>query len=219
MEQVLDTQTGEPGVRRSDQAFRSSLPDRLETGHPHDRVVLLDQDRSPCGSAPREDVHSADTPLHLAFSCYLIDEQGRVLLTRRALDKRSWPGVWTNSFCGHPRPGEPLVSAVERHGRGELGIQPASITPVLPDFAYRAVDASGILENEVCPVFTARALDHLDPHPAEVAELRWITIDELREAVRVAPWVFSPWLVVQVATIDEANAWHLLRHERTEVEP
>ncbi|MFS0885819.1 isopentenyl-diphosphate Delta-isomerase [Aeromicrobium sp. 179-A 4D2 NHS] len=208
MEPVLDSSRAATGA--DDGPAPPRLPDRLPPGDPRDLVVLLDEHGRPNGSAPRESVHDHDTRLHLAFSCYLVDEAGRVLLTRRSLGKRSWPGVWTNSFCGHPRPGEDLTDAVRRHGRGELGLEPRDVTAVLPDFAYRAVDASGIVENEVCPVFTARAGDELRPHPDEVAETRWVGLDELRETVRVAPWALSPWLVEQVAALDEADAWHLL---------
>src|SRR5690606_19110265 len=157
------------------------------------------------------------TPLHLAFSCYLIDDQDRILLTRRALDKRSWPGVWTNSFCGHPRPGADLVDAVRRHGRGELGLETHSVDPVLPDFAYRAVDPSGVVGNEVCPVFVARTHDGIRPHPGEGAESRWVPMDELRETIRVAPRARSPWLVEQAAALDAADAWHLLRRDDEEL--
>lgn len=178
-----------------------------------DRVVLLDGEGRPAGSAPRESVHGTDTPLHLAFSCWLFDRDGRVLITRRALVKRSWPGVWTNAFCGHPRPGEDMADAIRRYGIHELGVAVDGIAPLLPDFAYRAVDASGIVENEKCPVFVARTEDELAPAPGEVAEHRWMSVDDLRAALRHAPWALSPWLLEQAAQIDATDAWAQLPGE------
>lgn len=163
-----------------------------------DEVVLLDEGGRPVGTAPRATVHTTDTPLHLAFSCHLTDDEGRVLLTRRALSKRTWPGVWTNSFCGHPRPGEDVSDAVRRHARSELGLEVTGITPLLPDFRYRAVDAAGTVENEVCPVFTARASQTPAPDPDEVMELVWVTPEQLRAAASAAPWALSPWLREQL---------------------
>jgi isopentenyl-diphosphate delta-isomerase len=177
-----------------------------------DLVVLLDESGATIGTTPRSEVHTTDTPLHLAFSCHLLDAEGRVLVTRRALSKRTWPGVWTNSFCGHPRPGESPEDAVRRHAHHELGLRVEGITPVLPDFRYRAVDAAGIVENEVCPVYSAR----LDPtsdvtaNPDEVAELRWVPVADVLTVVERAPWAVSPWLVGQVdalrALLPEAPA-------------
>ncbi len=153
------------------------------TSDAEDLVVLLDDEGRPTGTAPRAGVHTTDTPLHLAFSCYLFDPDGRVLLTRRALAKRTWPGVWTNSFCGHPRPGEDPLAAVHRYAAHELGTSVTDLTCVLPDFRYRAVDPSGVVENELCPVYAARGGAELAPHPDEVAEHRWVTITELQSAV------------------------------------
>ena len=186
---------------------RVGLPDRLPAGDPADLVVLLDQDRHVIGQAPREGIHSQETPLHLAFSCWLVDDAGQLLMTRRALSKRSWPGVWTNSFCGHPRPTEPLVEAVARHGRVELGVDVTDVTELLPDFAYSAVDASGTVENEFCPVFLARVAGVIAPHPDEVVEHHWLGLSQLRAALDSAPWALSPWLAAQAAELDAAGRW------------
>jgi isopentenyl-diphosphate Delta-isomerase len=163
-----------------------------------DRVVLLDEVGLPCGSASRSLVHSARTPLHLAFSCYLVGPDGRMLVTRRALTKRTWPGVWTNAFCGHPRPGEPMAHAIRRHARSELGITVRGVELVLPQFRYRATDAAGVVENEVCPVYLATTRQEPHPDPDEVLAYEWVEPEALGRAVRSAPWAFSPWLVGQV---------------------
>jgi isopentenyl-diphosphate delta-isomerase len=165
-------------------------------------VVLLDGDHRPAGTMPKAEVHGPDTPLHLAFSVYLFDAGGRLLVTRRALSTRTWPGVWTNSCCGHPAPRETPAAAARRRLGQELGLRPARLEPVLADFAYRAVDPSGVAEHEVCPVFVA----HLDgdpepapaPDPAEVAEWRWVPWEEFRTVAATAPWALSPWAVEQV---------------------
>lgn len=176
-----------------------------------DEVVLVDAAGTPVGTAPRASVHDATTPLHLAFSCYVTDGEGQVLLTRRALDKRTWPGVWTNSCCGHPRPGEDFEDAVRRRLVDELGLEVGDLGCVLPDFAYRATDASGLVENEVCPVFVAQA--HPDaqvlPNSSEVMEWRWVSWASLAKAVDATPFAFSPWSALQVPLLDEQQpeAW------------
>ena len=162
-------------------------------------VVLLATDGTRIGTASKATVHTAHTPLHLAFSCHLYDGQGRILMTRRALSKKTWAGVWTNSFCGHPGEGESFPEAIARRAEQELGTTISSIAPLLPDFAYRAVDASGIVENEICPVFSALITSELAPNPDEVAEYAWVEPQALKTAALAAPFAFSPWLLEQIA--------------------
>ncbi|MCW2867192.1 MAG: isopentenyl-diphosphate delta-isomerase [Marmoricola sp.] len=171
-----------------------------------DEVVLLDPDGTPTGTAARATVHDRDTPLHLAFSLHLLDADGRTLLTRRALDKRTWPGVWTNSCCGHPRPGEAPAAAARRRVAEELGIEVTAPRVVLPSFSYRAVDASGLVENELCPVHVvgvdAAEVDAaLRPDPREVAETAWVAWEDLHGAAVRAPMAFSPWVVDQLVAL------------------
>lgn len=161
-------------------------------------VVLVDEHGARIGVADKIGVHSDDTALHLAFSCHVYNSSGQVLATRRALTKATWPGVWTNSFCGHPAPDETMEAAIERRARDELGISVEAIELVLPDFRYRAVDASGIVENEICPVFRAVTKDTVIANPAEVAEFEWVDPQALTVAVTAAPFAFSPWLGLQL---------------------
>lgn len=176
-----------------------------------DHVVLLDDDGEPIGTAPKSSVHGTDTALHLAFSCHVVNAQGQVLVTRRALDKKTWPGVWTNSFCGHPRPAEPLLTAVQRRAEFELGIRLTDIELALPLFRYRAVDAGGIVENEICPVYLARTEDDVAPNPLEVVEARWVEPEQLRSSLVSTPWAFSPWLVLQSQQLHLFESPHLQR--------
>lgn len=174
--------------------------DLAETGR--DSVVLLDEDAQPIGTADRIAVHTESTPLHLAFSTYLFNRAGEVLLTRRALSKKTWAGVWTNSCCGHPKPGESLEDAARRRIHEELGLTVGELTPLIPNFRYRAVDASGVVENEVCPVFGAMVDgDDPVPNPAEVAEWAWVPWQDVLTAVTATPQAYSPWAVLQVPTV------------------
>lgn len=159
-------------------------------------VVLVDEDGTAIGTRPKAEVHGADTPLHRAFSCYVFDGAGRLLLTRRALHKATFPGVWTNSVCGHPAPGEPDVEALARRARDELGLAVHDVTPALPDFRYQAV-FDGVMENEICPVYLARTDTEPLPNPAEVADHAWVSWDEAVHRAS-APSELSYWFRRQV---------------------
>ena len=163
-------------------------------------VVLLDEDGQAIGTADKAAVHHADTPLHLAFSCYLFDDAGNVLVTQRALHKRTFPGVWTNSCCGHPAPGEPLDDAVRRRVEQELGTSVTDLRLVLPRFRYRA-EQDGVVENEMCPVFVGSASGGVSPDPDEVGEARWEPWQPFRAAVLDGTRAVSVWCREQIAEL------------------
>ena len=160
-------------------------------------VVLLDEAGQAVGTADKAGVHHADTPLHLAFSVHLFDEDGRVLVTRRALTKRTFPGVWTNSCCGHPAPGEDVADAVRRRVRQELGTDVEELRLVLPAFRYRA-EQDGVVENEMCPVFTGRVRGPVDPDPSEVDTTQWEPWADFRAGVLDGTRAVSVWCREQV---------------------
>ncbi|AKE39666.1 isopentenyl-diphosphate Delta-isomerase [Corynebacterium camporealensis] len=175
-------------------------------------VVLADDQGKPAGTADKAKVHTADTPLHFAFSAW-VRSGNKILLTRRALSKRTWPGVWTNAFCGHPGPGEATADTVIRRADFELNLDIPTPQLILPDFSYRAVDSSGIVEYEICPVYLVD-LDasvaenasngsadrlNLSPNPDEVDSYAWVDAEELITAADATPFAFSPWLVEELS--------------------
>ena len=164
-----------------------------------ERVILLDEAGRAIGTEAKATVHHAATPLHLAFSSYVIDDEDRVLLTQRAFGKPTWPGVWTNSCCGHPLPGEPVQDAVRRRLVDELGIVAGEVDLILPEFRYRAEMPTGVVENELCPVYRVRWSGEVVPDPAEVASYRWINWTDIRTVPNL-----SPWCLLQVEQLDSA---------------
>ena len=167
---------------------------------PAESVVLLDEAGQAVGTADKQSTHHGDTPLHLAFSCYLFDDVGNVLVTRRAWGKQTWPGVWTNSCCGHPGPGEAITAAVHRRARHELGTEIAGLRLLLPGFRYRA-EMNGVVENEMCPVFAATVTAPVIPRPDEVAEVTWEPWATFRSGVLDGTREISPWCREQVALL------------------
>jgi isopentenyl-diphosphate delta-isomerase len=167
-----------------------------------EQVVLLTETGASAGVTPKATVHTTDTPLHLAFSCYLFNTDGQLLLTRRALSKPTWPGVWTNSCCGHPAPGESLTDAVLRRLQRELGVTVSEVTLVLPKFRYRAVMTNGLVENEMCPVFRAFT-DTTDANPApdEVDDAQWVDWSGLAGDVLAGRRAISPWCLDQITEL------------------
>ncbi|HEY4019554.1 MAG TPA: isopentenyl-diphosphate Delta-isomerase [Pseudonocardiaceae bacterium] len=166
-----------------------------------EQVVLLTETGESAGITPKATVHTTDTPLHLAFSCYLFNTDGQLLLTRRALSKPTWPGVWTNSCCGHPAPGESLTDAVRRRLRCELGITVTGPELILPTFRYRAVMTNGLVENEMCPVFRGFSDEVATPAPDEVDDAQWVDWSDLVSDVVAGRRAISPWCLDQVTAL------------------
>lgn len=163
-----------------------------------EKIVLLSEALEPIGEAPKLASHHENTPLHLAFSCYIFNEVGEFLLTQRALSKKVWPGVWTNSVCGHPAPGESMTDAIKRRLKDELGMGAKDFELILPDYRYKTPPFKGIVENEFCPVYVAKAVSDPQPNPEEVEAYEWVTWSKLEAMVQQDPEKYSYWFKDQL---------------------
>lgn len=172
----------------------------------YEKIVLLDEDLRQIGSAAKIASHHLHTPLHLAFSCYIFNDQNQLLVTQRAHSKHVWPSVWTNSVCGHPAPNESLTRAIERRAKYELGISRlVQIECMLPDYRYTTPAMNGVIENEFCPVHVARLPDISDTelNPEEVEEYRWVDWDEYILDIKHKPDKYSYWTKQQAPLLND----------------
>jgi isopentenyl-diphosphate delta-isomerase len=179
-----------------------------------DEVELLDEQGHAIGVADRASVQGPGASQHLAFSCHVLNDRGEVLITRRALSKPEWPGVWSNAFCGHPQAAEPLLAAVRRSANYTLGLELEHLELALPLLRYRAVSRSGAVETETCPVYIASTSQQPTVHPAEIMDHAWVDPLDLGRSIRLTPAAFGPWLVLQAERLPLLGGAERLRARR-----
>lgn len=169
-----------------------------------DYVVLVNAQNKSLGTMEKLAAHNSNTPLHRAFSLFLFNTQGEFLLQQRALHKKTWPGVWTNSVCGHPKLYERPVAAARRRLAYELGIHDAEISMALPDYRYRA-EKDGIVENEICPVMIGYTAEKPKTNPDEVEAIKWIAWKDWLKEITNSPEEYSPWCVEETQLLVKNN--------------
>lgn len=163
------------------------MPDKKEY------VILVNEHDEALGTMEKMAAHRSGT-LHRAFSIFLFDAEGRVLLQQRADDKYHSPGLWSNACCSHPRPDEDLRSAADRRLKEELGIE-ARLEKRFA-FTYQARFANDLQEHEFDHVFFGSFTGGLHPDTAEVKGVRWLSPDELSAEISLTPEAFTPWLLI-----------------------
>jgi len=169
-----------------------------------EQVILVDEQNNQIGVTDKETVHTKNTPLHRAFSLFLFNDKKQLLVTKRALSKKTFPGVWTNSVCGHVSPGEETIAAVKRRVHEELQIRVDDIHEVAP-YRYRFADASGIVENEICPIFIGFTSENPTLEKSEVEEYTWIDWEEFLETILNRPGSYSPWSEEEAFILQRTN--------------
>ena len=166
-------------------------------------VVLVNEDNEVLGTYPKATVHTQNTPLHRGFSCFLFNQKGEFLVTQRALSKKTFGGVWTNSVCGHPGPNEESIEAVKRRLQEELGMTAETLTKV-SDYRYTFADKSGIVENEICPIFigVTKNIAPID-NPLEIDAWKWVAWSEFIQDIGKNPNIYSPWCREEAIFVDK----------------
>ncbi len=158
-------------------------------------LILVNDDDEEIGHLDKAACHDGEGVLHRAFSLFIFNDDGHLLLQRRSLDKRLWPGFWSNSCCSHPRRGEKLGEAVQRRLLEELGM--TSQFEFLFKFVYYAPFGDVGAERELCSVFIGRSNDPVRANTNEIAETRWITAADLDDALSGNAGDYTPWLQLE----------------------
>lgn len=161
-----------------------------------ERVVLVDERDVQVGTMEKQQAHR-EGRLHRAFSVFVLNACGEVLLQRRAAEKYHSAGLWTNTCCSHPRPGEPVAAAARRRLREEMGID-AALTPLFA-FTYRARVGPELEEHEYDHVFLARHDGDPVPDAEEVDAWRWVPMEDAAREAREHPEAFTPWFRIVLA--------------------
>lgn len=154
-------------------------------------INLVDKGGKRIGSMEKIEAHKRAV-LHEAFSIFVFDSDGRLLLQRRALGKYHSGGLWTNTCCSHARVGEDLTEAVNRRLQEEMGFK-TKLQEVY-QFTYKVNFDNGLSEHEYDHVFVGRYIGPVNPDPEEVADFKWISKEELLQDINVHPEHYTYWM-------------------------
>jgi len=169
---------------------RATKSHRGRSENSADEVILVDADDRPVGTMGKFEAHQRGLT-HRAISVIIRDRHNRLLLQQRAFDKYHSGGLWTNTCCSHPRPGEETVDAASRRLTEVMGFT-CPLTHLFTTH-YRANVSRGLIEDEVVHVFGGRFDGTPEPDPAEVAEWCWRDADELAHDIEARPEAYTVW--------------------------
>lgn len=177
-----------------------------------DEIILVNRKDTDIGWEEKDACHRIPTKLHRAFSIFIINEQGHMLIQKRASVKKTWPGYWSNACCSHPRKGEDLSEAAPRRLQEELGFT----CPLhhIFTFRYKADYSAEFGENEIDHVFIGQYNGMLRPNEDEIQEWRFISIEELVLDVHSNPETYTPWFKKALPRVAQYITGHPLRSTR-----
>ncbi len=173
-------------------------------GHPtvssdDEALILVDEHDQEIGYLSKGQCHAADGILHRAFSVFLFDARGRLLIQKRGRDKRLWPLYWSNSCCSHPRRGESMTIATGRRLREELGMTAA--LEFLYKFTYQASFGDAGAEHELCWVYIGLANTPVRANNTEIEDWRFVSPEELDRLMNRQAQLFTPWFKLEWAQL------------------
>ena len=181
----------------------------MPTSNFDERVVLVDTYDQPVGHMNKLQAHIVGE-LHRAFSIFIFNYRGELLLQQRAFHKYHSGGLWSNSCCSHPRPGESVIDAANRRLDEEMGLS-CDLVPAF-SFVYRAAFENGLIENEFDHVLIGRSDMLPTPNEEEVASYRYASVGDIREDLGMDEDRYTAWFrlcIERVAGfIDEQNPLH-----------
>ncbi|NIV17603.1 MAG: isopentenyl-diphosphate Delta-isomerase [Woeseiaceae bacterium] len=160
-----------------------------------EELILVDADDNETGYLSKAECHDGKGVLHRAFSLFLFNDRGELLLQQRAESKRLWPGYWSNSCCSHPRRGESMEVATGRRLQDELNIE-ANLEFVYK-FSYAADFGDAGSENELCHVYLGRVSGSVLANDHEISATRFISAAELEREIKDSPESFTPWFKME----------------------
>ncbi len=161
-----------------------------------EELILVDESDYEVGWCEKVECHLGWGKLHRAFSVFIFNSKGELLIQRRAEGKMLWPGFWSNSCCSHPRRGEDIENAAARRIVEELGV--ACSLRYVYKFKYAASFEDMGSEREVCSVFVGRCDDEVAVDVDEISEFCWIKIDDLLKDVSLNSGKYTPWFLKEL---------------------
>lgn len=164
-----------------------------------EELILVDAEDNETGFLSKAECHNGGGVLHRAFSLFLFNQRGELLLQQRSASKRLWPGFWSNSICSHPRHGESMVVATQRRLRDELNIETS--LEFVYKFSYQAEFGELGSENELCHVYFGKVGDPVIPNDHEIDGVRFVRPHDLAAEFVAAPAIFTPWLKMEWQTL------------------
>jgi isopentenyl-diphosphate delta-isomerase len=164
-------------------------------------LIRVDADDRPIGTLDKSACHDGAGLLHRAFSLFVFNSAGELLLQRRHPDKRLWPSYWSNSCCSHPRAGEDMETAVARRLQQELGL--TARLRYLFKFEYRATFGDIGTEHELCWVYAGTTRETPVINTTEISQWRWIAPAVLDAELAATPEAFTPWFKLEWRRIRE----------------